>query len=114
MQNGYRDLVVWQKSMDLVVYTYTLVKEFPQLEQYGLSAQLRRAVVSIPSNIAEGSRRKTPKDKKHFFSIALGSVAEIETQLEVAERLEYYDKGNYGQLFKLLDEVARMLNKMSH
>ena len=110
---GYRDLIVWQKSIDLVVLIYALVEDFPKEEIFGLSSQMKRAAVSIPSNIAEGNRRNTLNDRKHFMIMAFGSTAEIETQLEIARRLSYGKKEQYEKIEPLLSEVARMLNKMS-
>ena len=85
--NTYRDLIVWQKSMDLVVEIYKLTKNFPKSEIYGLTSQMKRCAVSIPSNIAEGRRRGSRKDYRHFLIIAYGSGAELETQIEIVKRL---------------------------
>ncbi len=112
-QTGYRNLIVWQKAMDLVILVYVLVSDFPKEETYGLSSQIKRAVISIPSNIAEGSRRTSSKDRKYFLVIAFGSVAELETQIELAKRLGFGKEENYAKINSTLDEVARMLNKMS-
>lgn len=111
-ESQHRNLIVWQKGMELVVQIYSMTKNFPKDELYGLTSQIRRAAVSVPSNVAEGSRRKTQKDRSHFYSIALGSVSEIETQVEIAQRLGYCDKAS--SVMDLLDELARMLNKLSH
>ena len=108
---GYRELIVWQKSIDLVVAVYTFTKDFPTNEQYGLTSQMRRAAISIPSNIAEGGRRKG-KDVSHFLMIAFGSGSELETQLVVSERLKYGDDSIRKQAEALLSEVMRMLNRM--
>ncbi len=86
---SYRDLEVWQKSMDLVVVCYQITKEFPKNEIYGLSSQLQRAAVSIPSNIAEGRHRQHSKEFLQHLSIAYGSLAELETHIQIAERLHY-------------------------
>ena len=107
----YRDLTVWQKSIDLVVLVYRFTAKFPAQEQYGLTSQMRRAAVSIPSNIAERSRRRG-KDIRHFLIIAFASGSELETQFEVSKRLEYGDKVLRNEAGSLLDEVMRMLNKM--
>lgn len=107
----YRDLTVWQKSIDLVVLVYRYTAKFPVQEQYGLTSQMRRADVSIPSNIAEGSRRRG-KDIRHLLIIAFASGSELETQFEVSRRLEFGDKMLRIEAEKLLDEVMRMLNKM--
>ncbi len=112
-ESGHRKLIVWQKAMGLVLAIYDLTKSFPKDEIYGLTSQLRRAAVSIPSNIAEGSRRKTEKDRMHFYAMALGSVSEVETQIEIAERVGYAHE-KYIIINALLDELARMLNRMSH
>ena len=83
----HHDLVVWQKSVDFVEVVYRLTQEFPGDERFGLTSQLRRAAVSIPSNIAEGAARKSKLEFAQFISIALGSAAEVETQVEIARRL---------------------------
>lgn len=95
MKSGYKDLIVWQKAIKLVILIYDLTKAFPQNEIYGITSQMRRSSVSIPSNIAEGSKRRTKKDFEHFLSIALGSAAELETQLIISENL------NLGDLSKI-------------
>ncbi len=91
MKTSYRNLIVWQKSLDLVEAIYQLTIQLPKTEQYGLTSQLQRCVVSIPSNIAEGSRRSTKNDFCHFLRIASGSSAELETQLILVERLYQLD-----------------------
>lgn len=111
-RNGYKDLIVWQKSIELVVFVYALTGDFPKEETYGLSSQMKRAGVSIPSNIAEGSRRGTAKDFKQFLSIAYGSASELETQLEIAKRLGFGKETKRIQLAASLEEVLRMLNGM--
>ena len=111
---SYENLIVWQKSMDLVVLIYQLTKTFPKEEQYGLVAQIRRAAISIPSNIAEGSRRGTRKDYRSFLINAFGSGAELETQIKIAKRLGYGKQIDYQKVDELLDEVMRMLNKLTH
>ena len=109
MAGGYRQLVVWQKAMDLVTAVYSLTEGFPKTEQFGLTSQIRRCAVSIPSNIAEGSKRATKADFKNFLSIALGSGAELETQLEITKRLGYVHSGSFDTVDRLLSEVMRML-----
>src|SRR3989344_4678329 len=84
----YRELTVWQKSMDLVVAVYRYTQTFPESERYGLTSQMRRAAVSIPSNIAEGGRRRG-KDTVHFLKISFGSASELDTQLEIGRRLNF-------------------------
>src|SRR3989338_2521391 len=109
---GYRDLTVWQKSIDLVVMVYTYTQAFPANEQYGLTSQMRRAAVSIPSNIAEGSRRRG-KDTAHFLKISFGSASELETQFEIGKRLTFGKESERDFCDSLLSEVLRMLNKMT-
>ena len=107
---SYRDLEVWQKAIDLVVACYQITKKFPKNEVYGLINQLQRAAVSIPANIAEGRERQYSKEFIQYLSIAYGSLAELETHIQIAERLTYID---INQLKKLLDktaEIGRMLN----
>jgi four helix bundle protein len=111
--SDYRELTVWQKAMDLVVCIYKLTKDFPKEEQYGLTSQMRRCAVSIPSNIAEGSRRRG-KDLRNFFVIAFGSGSELETQLEISNRLKYGNDSIRVESALLLEEVLRMLNKMTN
>jgi len=102
----HKDLDVWKKSMDLVEEVYRLTKGFPDSEKYGLINQARRCAVSIPSNIAEGSARNTSKETTQFCYISLGSLAELETQLLIAERLKYY--GSTDILDNVI-EIRRML-----
>lgn len=108
----YKDLIVWQKSMDLVVGVYNLTDKFPKTEVYGLISQMRRSAVSIPSNIAEGRRRGGGKEYRQFLLISYGSGAELETQIEIAKRLCFGKEIDYNNIDSLLSEVMRMLNKM--
>ena len=110
--SDYRELTVWQKAMELVVCIYRYTKKFPTDERHGLTSQMRRAAVSIPSNIAEGSRRKG-KGTGHFLIISFGSASELETQLEISKRLEYGTEVDREACEVLLSEVLRMLNKMT-
>ena len=87
--SGYRDLLAWQEAMKLTVMVYRVTSRFPREEIYGLTAQIRKAAASIPSNIAEGAARNSPREFYHFLGISAGSLAEVETQLELAARLEY-------------------------
>ena len=91
----YKDLIVWQKSMDLVVAVYKLTAEYPSDEKYGLVSQSRRCSISIPSNIAEGKRRGTEKQFVHFLLISFASGSELETQIEIAKRLNYATSKDY-------------------
>ena len=108
--SSYKDLEVWQKAMDLVVECYQLTKEFPKSELYGLAGQLQRAVVSIPSNIAEGRERQHSKECIQHLSIAYGSLAEVETLMQIAERLRYVNQGTSERMLGKTGEVGRMLN----
>jgi len=109
---SYRDLIVWQKSMDLVVAIYDLTDSFPKSEIYGLTSQMRRCSISIPSNIAEGRRRGSPKEFRRFLLMSYGSGAELETQIEIAKRLPFSANLDYKKADSLLDEVMRILNKI--
>lgn len=111
---SYRKLTVWQKSVDLAVLVYELTSQFPSNELYGLVSQLRRAAVSIASNIAEGSKRTTRKEFMYFLRCAYGSGAEIETQLEIVQRLPFGKKLNVTKTTELLVEIMKMLNVMTH
>jgi four helix bundle protein len=106
---SYKDLIVWQKSMDLAVEIYRLTKGFPQDELYSLTNQIRRAVVSIPSNIAEGKGRNSKAEYLHFLSIAQGSLAETETQIELAIRLSYVTELQANKSIQLHNEISKML-----
>lgn len=110
--HSYKDLIVWQKSMELVTEVYSLTVKYPHSETYGLTSQSRRCCVSIPSNIAEGRRRSTKKDFRQFLIIAFSSGAELETQIEIAKRLNYGTEKDFMKVDSLLDEVMKMLNKM--
>ena len=106
---GFRDLDVWQRSMDLVVEVYRITRAFPQSELYGLTAQTRRAAASVPANIAEGNGRLFRKEYAHHVSIARGSIAELSTCLEIAQRLGYVSPAVVSDLLKLTDDISRML-----
>lgn len=107
---SYRDLEVWQKSRKIVSRIYRLTKTFPADETYGLSRQLRRAAISIPSNIAEGKSRRATKDYKRFLDIAYGSLAEVETQLFIACDLGFVTEKKVDGLLQDYAEIGRMLN----
>jgi four helix bundle protein len=106
---NFKDLLVWQKSMDLVEAVYLLSSKLPREETFGLTAQMRRAAVSIPSNIAEGQQRRGPREFLHFLSIAIGSLAEIETQLLLTVRLNYLTQSDVRAAFELVHECQRMV-----
>jgi len=107
---SYRDLEVWRKAMDLVVECYKATKKFPQSETFGLSSQLQRAGVSIPANIAEGRAREHTKEFLRHLSIANGSLAELETHVLIAERLEYLAPNEVNLLLERSSEIGRMIN----
>lgn len=107
---SHRDLIVWQKAMKLVESVYEATASFPKEETYALTSQIRRAVVSIPSNIAEGQGRRMAKEYMYFLANARGSLLELDTQLEIALRLSYLTEAKYSELHMQLDEVARILN----
>ncbi len=114
MIHSYKELIVWQRSMDLVIEVYSLTEKYPKTEIYGLVSQSRRCSVSIPSNIAEGRRRGTKKDFRQFLIIAYASGAELETQLELAKRLKFANEIDFLRAESLLLEVMKMLNKMTN
>jgi four helix bundle protein len=106
----YRELIVRQKSMDLVTLIYKVSRAFPREEVFGLTAQLRRAAVSIPSNIAEGQGRGSVKDFLHFLAVARGSLQEVETQLIISQRLGYAEAEELDQILAVSAEVSRLLH----
>jgi four helix bundle protein len=106
---NYKDLIVWQKAMDLVYEVYQISKSFPKEEQYALTNQLRRAVVSVPSNIAEGRSRYSSAEFRNFLSIAHGSLAEVETQILLAIRLDYVKENQATKSLDLQNEISKML-----
>ncbi|MEP6717532.1 MAG: four helix bundle protein [bacterium] len=107
---SHRDLIVWQKGMDLVVSVYRATERFPIEERYGLTSQIRRAVTSIPANIAEGQGRRLTKEFLYFLSNARGSLWELDTHLESATRLGFLSLEIHEALRGQLDEVGRILN----
>jgi len=106
---SYRDLIVWNKAVEFTVLMYKATAQLPPEEAYGLAGQLRRACVSIPSNIAEGNQRSTTQDYLRFCRIALGSSGEVDTQLEICKRLGYLAEGQSCKLHDRLVEIRRML-----
>ena len=110
---SYRDLIVWQRSMDLVEEVYSLVKSLPKEETYSLADQMRRAAVSIPSNIAEGYGRNAVKDYLRFLNIARGSKHELETQQLICVRLHYLQENDTQRAMTLCSEIGRMLNSLN-
>jgi len=104
---SHKDLDVWKKSMEMVAKIYRMTRQFPSDEQYGLSSQIRRSAISIPSNIAEGAARNSDKEFKQFLYIALGSAAEVETQLIIAEKLGFMDSADVFQ--NDISDIRKML-----
>jgi len=110
---SYKDLIVWQKSVQLVKEIYILTSKFSDSELYITTSQMRRAVISIPSNIAEGYGRKSSKEYSQFFSIAYGSTLELETQLIISKDLNFAQPKDFVNAENLLLEVSKMLNSMT-
>lgn len=104
----HRNLDVWKKAMDFVLEIYRMTATFPKSEQFGLISQMRRAAVSIPSNLAEGAGRKGNKEFRQFLNIAQGSISELDTQLELAHRLEYINKDDVTAIIVNLTEISKM------
>ncbi len=107
---GYRKLIGYQKAKEVVKHTYKLLKKFPAEERYAMSDQLRRASVSITSNIAEGINRYSVKDKSHFIEMSYGSLMEVSSQFEIAEELGYITAEERLSMDQLIEEVARLLS----
>jgi len=110
--NSFRELTVWQRSLELVAEVYKLTKKFPKEEVFGLTSQMRRAAASIPANIAEGYARKHRAEYVQFLRIAFGSGAELESHIAVAQKLEFVSLVDSRKAAGLLDETMRMLNKL--
>jgi len=107
---NFKELLVWQKSISFVTEIYQLMNVFPKDEMYGLTSQIRRASISIPSNIAEGNSRRSVADYLQFLKIARGSSAEVETQLIIAKNLKFLSEENYLKLNQDITEISKMLN----
>lgn len=107
---SFKDLVVWQKAVDLAMLVYSITERFPKSEFYGITNQMRRSAVSISSNIAEGFKRNHKKEKSQFYNVAYGSVAELESQIEVSRKLNFLDDQNYQSLVSLVVEIGKMLD----
>jgi four helix bundle protein len=107
---SHRDLIAWQKAMDFTVVIYQVTKNFPREELFGLTSQMRRCSASIAANIAEGQGRRTGKEFQQFLMHARGSVCELDTHLELAQRVGYLSQTIYQELRGKLDEVGRILN----
>ena len=108
--HNFKELKVWKAGIDISKIIFQLTKSFPVTEKYGLTSQIIRSAISIPSNIAEGSGRKSNKDFYHFLSIALGSSFELETQVIIANEFNYIDQEAFGDIGKLINEVQKMIN----
>lgn len=109
---SFRDLRIWQNSIDFVEKIYEITKDFPKSEIYILSSQIQRSAISVPSNIAEGFRRKHNKEYKQFLNISLGSCGELETQIEIAKRLKYISDEKYQELNRELEYICKMIQTL--
>jgi len=105
----HHKLALWNKSIDFVTEIYKLTAAFPETEKYGLTSQLRRAAISIASNISEGAARESKKEFLNFLSIAQGSASEIETQLIISNKLGYADKGELNKMFDSVNAISKMI-----
>ncbi len=110
---GFRELIVWQRAMDLAANVHACSRRFPREEMFGLTSQVRRAAVSVPSNIAEGHGRETPADFKHFLRISRGSAQEAQTQLLLAVRFENVALDDIADTLALADEVCYLIHRLS-
>ena len=108
MIKTFKDLDVWRNGIALVKEVYTLTSKFPSTEAYGLTAQMRRSAISIPSNVAEGFKRRHTKEFKQFLNITLGSLAELETQIIIAKELNYIDCSTNDYILEKIDHLSRM------
>jgi four helix bundle protein len=109
---NYQELNIWKRSVEMAIEIYNTSKNFPKEDLYGLTSQMRRASVSIPSNIAEGFNRYHNKEFRQFLYVNLGSCAEVETQLFIAQRLNYVDQEKASKLIKELGEIGKMINSL--
>lgn len=109
IERAHYKLDVWRKSVNLITEVYALTSSFPEVEKFGLVSQIRRASVSIPSNIAEGATRDTNKEFNNFLSIAKGSASELETQLIICEKLKYIEKVTLDRFIKKIEDITKML-----
>src|SRR5215510_4091759 len=114
MNKPHKKLNLWSDAVDLAQQIYKVTERFPSNEQFGLTSQVRRAAVSIPSNLAEGVVRQTKKEFLNFLHIAKGSLSELDTQLEIARRLEYLDQARWEALDERLEQIDRMLRGLVH
>lgn len=107
--SNFRNLLIWQKSMVLVTKIYTLTNNFPKEEVFGLTSQIKRSAISIPSNIAEGLGRESSKELLRFLKISIGSLFELQTQLEIAKNIIYLDEETFNNLYEDTRELERMI-----
>lgn len=110
----FKNLIVYQKSKDLVMQVYALLKQFPDEERFALCGQIRRAAISISSNIAEGMARMSNKDQSHFLNIAYGSLMELYAQLDIAHDLGYINQNEYNKIEICIDEIDKMIVSLSY
>jgi len=108
-----KDLVVYQKSKELVIFVYKMLAEFPDAERFALCGQIRRAIVSVPSNIAEGMGRVSSKDQAHFLNIVYGSLMEVYAQLDIAHDLGYISNEMFNQVENDVEEISKMISTMA-
>ena len=109
---NYRDLLVWQQSIELVTRIYAATRSFPKEELYGLTSQIRRACVSVSANIAEGHARDYRKEYLQFLSISLGSLAEVQTLLFIAQKLSYLSEGDFAEMYDMADKNFKMIKNL--
>lgn len=107
--HNFKNLTVWQKSIDFTTEIYSITKDFPTDEKYGLTSQIRRAAISVPSNIAEGAGRKSNREFKHFLNISLGSIFELETQIIIAHRLNLIEGSIIDDIQLRISEIQKMI-----
>ena len=110
MRHNFKNLKIWQLGIELIMEVYAISKQFPTEERYGLTTQVNRSALSVPSNIAEGSGRGTNKDFANFLSIAIGSLYELETQIIVARQLNFIKEEQFNKLSKMVNELEKMIN----
>jgi len=108
--NTHRDLQIWQKSMKLVTIIYEVTSRYPDSEKFGLSSQIRRAAVSVPANIAEGFGRKSSGDFKRFLNISMGSLFELQTELEISKNLSLINVDEFAEVYEFTREIERMMS----
>ena len=112
MVNSFKELRIWKDSVQLAKQVYLVTNQLPKNEQYGLRSQITRAAVSVPSNIAEGSRRRSTKDLMHFLSISLGSLAELETQLIIAVEIGFLSENDCSPIYESIEKISRSIVKL--